>query len=81
MPLSATSPAELGGGLRGGRDGGDAPLLDQRDPVGGEQRLDLVRTEPPAAACEGAGEDRGGRVGVDVVEHGGSVAGVARQRA
>ena len=67
-PFSATGPAELRRGLRGGGDGGDPALLDEADPVGGQQRLDLVRPQPPAAARERAGEDRGGRVGVDVVE-------------
>ena len=53
--LERHRPAELGGGLRRGRDRGDTPLLDQRDPVGGEQRRDLVRAQPAAAAGERAG--------------------------
>ena len=79
--LQRDRPAELRRGLRRGRDRADPPLLDQRDPVGAEQRLDLVRPQPPAAARERRRRGpRPPRRASTSSSRAGSVTGVARKR-
>ncbi len=49
-PFSATGPPSSAAAFAAAATRRHPPLLDQRDPVGAEQRLDLVRAQPAAAA-------------------------------